>query len=190
MNINKVKSNEKGFTMVELLVASVLATGVVLGSFIFVDSIKDKSAIKEHTKTLSLIYQNVSTVFKTQKAENGLSDTYVEAGLYPLHLLDVNGKPKTPNGGEIKLTNYDSVGLTIHYNKVRQDFCTQIIKEQKKTGWTKYGASDVPNAGGPSGSTDIWATKTYRDNGQFSDFAETCDIKSTWVNLAFMREGF
>jgi len=184
MLINKIEKKENGFSLVELLAVVGIGGALIAGALLLVNDVNAKKDIKQHSENISAIYANMSNLFSDEDITTSNADLVI-AGVFPstLKINSAGTSVKTSGGGEITIVGLGDDGYNLNYPKIKRNSCVEVIKNQKRIGWDKWGIKN--------GNTDVSANLQFSDSGasSVSKIAVACRAgDSDWVSLGFSIE--
>lgn len=182
MLMKKIKKNQNGFSLVELLAVVGIGGALIAGALLLVNNVNAKKDIKQHSENISVIYTNMQNLFSDESVDDNMTNLIV-AGIFPssLNINDAKTVVKTSGGGTVTIEASGADGYYLLYPKIKASACLEVLKNQKRIGWDKFGAKAGESISTTDASTDLSSAKV-------SNFATACNTDEDWISLAFLVE--
>lgn len=184
----KMNTNKKGMTLIELLAVLGVGGGMVAGALLLVGNVMNERDVKQHSENISTIFNNMQSLFSdepvTDIADAVMTETLVTAGVFPnsLKINAAGDSVRTPGGGEVVITGASgSEGYNLSYQKIKTATCVEVLKSQKRVGWDSY----IVVAGDATANAD---GGDAFDGSSVATFATECNVAGDWVSVGFFIE--
>lgn len=142
----KVDKKISGMTLIETLVVFSVGLVVIALALTVYRSVSNKMNVKNETENLSIMYTQTSDLFSEETTDNLDTKLAIEAGIIPDKMRIIGDRVTNTWGGAVTIEGEaDTSNITVVYNRVpRGDTCIDLIRNQRKVGWTHYGFNDTP----------------------------------------------
>lgn len=181
----KMNTNKKGMTLIELLAVLGVGGGMVAGALLLVGNVMEERDIKQHSENISAVFNNMQNLFSDEAMGSATMENLVTAGVFPNSLRisqTTAGDVRTAGGGAVEVTAVGD-GFKLSYEKIKAATCVEVIKGQRRVGWDTYKVE--------AGSTTVDADSSGIDFASVSvaTIAGHCDTSDDdWVSVGFYIE--
>lgn len=180
----KINTNKKGMTLIELLAVLGVGGGMVAGALLLVGNVMEERDIKQHSENISAVFNNMQNLFSDEAMGGADMTNLITAGVFPNSLkINAAGDQVKTTGGGVVVVAASGDGFTLSYPKIKAATCVEVIKGQRKVGWDSYKVA-AGNA-----SVDASASGIDFASTTVASIASTCKTTDAdWVSVGFYIE--
>ena len=142
------KGRRKGLTLIESLVVVGILLGIVAVALTLYGTVKNRLDVKNESENISIIYSQIKDLYSDEGTKDLTNTVAVQLGVIPKK-MNVNSDGKTVYntwGGKVDVKGNGDNGFILTYPKVPSgSVCVDLIRNQRKVGWDKYGVGSSAN---------------------------------------------
>ena len=127
---NKLNKVTRGFTLMEVLLVIAVGAGLIIASIVFYQQADGGSKLTQAFQQVQSTVSGVRQLYSSRSSYGtiDLTETAVDNNVFPSSMLDVNGDPRNPWGGEVGIEGSGTT-FTITLPDVPRDACGKLISQ-------------------------------------------------------------
>lgn len=200
-----MKQNQKGLTLIEVLIGLAIFAVIVAGVLAFFGGVQRSANLNTEASNLSAIYNSISQYYTKGRTAGLNNELALQGGFVPQSMtVDLPDTIYNAFGGAVHITDdgADVRAFAVEYTRIPVVSCSAFIQTQVRTGWDGV-AVDVtassPNASVVTAASDLFRSSNGAVGGltrgneelQENRIIAICNDAAAgaeYVNIKFFRD--